>query len=274
MSRQKQRSLRCADRCTTTGAVRVSRYVRCATPANCWWDSARVSATVSHACSSCCVLKQPFADELPALAAVIAGLEARESIPQIEVAVGDDTAAMVLRHVEPLSATDRRALARYQARTPIRVLCQPEGYDSIVDLDGAPPRAAQLSHRRIRRGAFVPRGRFHSGERSHQLRISSSVRSTGSVSNTAIGCSTFSAVSATSRCRWRDAARTCSDWKGQTIWCGAVARMRSATASNGRVAFRNSRPIRAAARSDRESRVRRRSTKCCSIRHEPVPERC
>ena len=54
------------------------------------------------------MLKQPFADELPTLAAVIARLEARESIPQIEVAVGDDAAAMVLRHVEPLSAADRR----------------------------------------------------------------------------------------------------------------------------------------------------------------------
>jgi len=94
---------------------------------------------------SCCVLKQPFSDELPALADVIAGLEARESIPQIEVAVGDDAAAMVLRHVDPLSVADRRTLVRYQARTPIRVLCQPNGYDSIVDLTGAPPR--ELSYR-------------------------------------------------------------------------------------------------------------------------------
>jgi 23S rRNA (uracil1939-C5)-methyltransferase len=51
----------------------------------------------------------------------------------------------VLRHVEPLSAGDRRALAGYQARTPIRILCQPDGYDSIVDLDGVPPAA--LSYR-------------------------------------------------------------------------------------------------------------------------------
>jgi 23S rRNA (uracil1939-C5)-methyltransferase len=94
---------------------------------------------------SCCVLKQPFSDELPALAEVIAGLEARESIPQIEVAVGDDAAAMVLRHVHPLSAADHRALVRYQARTPIHVLCQPNGYDSIVDLAGAPP--PELSYR-------------------------------------------------------------------------------------------------------------------------------
>ncbi len=94
---------------------------------------------------SCCVLKQPFADELPALAGLIAGLDARESIPQIEVAVGDDAAALILRHVEPLSAGDRRALVEFQARTPIRVLCQPDSYSSIVDLDGAPPQL--LSYR-------------------------------------------------------------------------------------------------------------------------------
>ena len=95
--------------------------------------------------NTCRVMEQPFSDELPALAAVIAGMEARESIPQIEIAAGDDAAAMVLRHVEPLSVADRRALVRYQARTPIRVLCQPEGYVSIVDLDGGSP--SPLSYR-------------------------------------------------------------------------------------------------------------------------------
>jgi len=95
--------------------------------------------------NSCCVLTRPFSDELPALANLIGGLEARETIPQIEVAAGDDAAALIVRHVQPLSATDRRALVRYQQGTDIHVLCQPEGYDSIVDLDGAP--APLLSYR-------------------------------------------------------------------------------------------------------------------------------
>jgi 23S rRNA (uracil1939-C5)-methyltransferase len=94
---------------------------------------------------SCCVLTQPFSNELPALADLIAGLDARETIPQIEVASGDDAAALIIRHVEPLSAADRRAIEAYQRGTSIRVLSQPEGYDSIVDLTGAP--AALLSYR-------------------------------------------------------------------------------------------------------------------------------
>lgn len=94
---------------------------------------------------SCCVLTQPFSNELPALAELIAGLDARETIPQIEVASGDDAAALIIRHVEPLSTTDRRALEAYQRGTNIRVLCQPDGYDTIVDLAGAP--AALLSYR-------------------------------------------------------------------------------------------------------------------------------
>ncbi len=83
-------------------------------------------------------MTQPFSNELPALAAVIAELDARETIPQIEVAAGDDAAALIIRHVEPLGAADRCALQRYQRGTNIRVLCQPNGYDSIVDLAGAP----------------------------------------------------------------------------------------------------------------------------------------
>jgi 23S rRNA (uracil1939-C5)-methyltransferase len=95
---------------------------------------------------SCCVLAEPFSNELPSLAALIAGLDARESIPQIEVAVGDDDAALILRHVEALSAGDLRALAAYQRTTPATVLCQAGGYDTIVGLNGAP---ARLLHYRL-----------------------------------------------------------------------------------------------------------------------------
>ncbi len=94
---------------------------------------------------SCCVLAQPLSNELPALAALISKLDAREAIPQIEVAVGDTGAALILRHLEPLGEADRRALLAYQNGTHIAVLCQSEGYDSVVDLSGAP--AQSLSYR-------------------------------------------------------------------------------------------------------------------------------
>ncbi len=95
--------------------------------------------------TSCCVLAQPLSNELPALAELISHLDAKEAIPQVEVAVGDVSAALIIRHVEALSESDRRALVAYQRGTPIAVLCQSEGYDSIVDLNGAP--ASLLSYR-------------------------------------------------------------------------------------------------------------------------------
>ncbi len=95
--------------------------------------------------NSCCVLAPPFANEIRPLARLIGGLQARESIPQIEVAVGDDAAAMILRHVVVLSAADHAALVAFQGRTSIQVLLQSAGYDTIVDLAGAPARL--LSYR-------------------------------------------------------------------------------------------------------------------------------
>ncbi len=38
----------CGGRSTTTVGARGSPYVRCATPANCWWVFARVSAIASR----------------------------------------------------------------------------------------------------------------------------------------------------------------------------------------------------------------------------------
>ena len=207
---------------------------------------------------SCCVLKQPFSDELPALAAVIAGLEARESIPQIEVAVGDDAAAMVLRHVDPLSAADHRALVRYQARTPIRVLCQPDGYDSIVDLAGAPPQ--ELSYRIDPFGVSLS---FHAVD---------FIQVNGPINADLVSCAI--------------------DWLGIArgdrvldLFCGIgnftlplarrgatvlglegaedlVRRARANARRNGLerfAAFRNGRPLRATARFNGESRLRRRA---------------
>ena len=102
---------------------------------------------------SCSVLVEPFARELPALAALIGGLDAREAIPQIEIAAGDDATALVVRHLEPLTAADRRAIAAYQRRSPKRVLLQSGGYDSIVGLDGAP--APLLRYRLDRHGVAL-----------------------------------------------------------------------------------------------------------------------
>jgi 23S rRNA (uracil1939-C5)-methyltransferase len=87
---------------------------------------------------SCCVLVPELSNEISTLAKMIAALDARESIPQIEVAAGDSGAALILRHVKPLTDRDCRALAAFQRGTQTRVLCQSAGYDSVVDLQGNP----------------------------------------------------------------------------------------------------------------------------------------
>jgi 23S rRNA (uracil1939-C5)-methyltransferase len=88
---------------------------------------------------SCCVLVQPLSDEIAALAKMIGALDAREAIAQIEVAAGDSGAALILRHVQPLTARDRAALDVFQQSSRTRVLLQSAGYDSVVDLQGRAP---------------------------------------------------------------------------------------------------------------------------------------
>jgi len=102
---------------------------------------------------SCAVLALPLSNQLTKLAQLIAGLDAREGIPQLEVAAGDDGAAVIIRHVQPLTASDRAALTAFQRGSRLRLLCQSAGIDSIVDLDGSP--AAMLCYRLDRLGVTL-----------------------------------------------------------------------------------------------------------------------
>ena len=89
--------------------------------------------------AECHVLDPRIADQLPALSELIHGMEARQSIPQIEVACGDRACALVFRHLEPLSAGDREKLADYARGSGIAVMLQPAGPDSIVALEPDSP---------------------------------------------------------------------------------------------------------------------------------------
>ncbi len=94
--------------------------------------------------SGCEVLAQGLGARLPALAALVDSLEARTSIPQVEIAAGDDAAALVFRHLVPLSAVDRERLVAFGARQGLRIFVQPGGADSVRPLDGG---AAELHYR-------------------------------------------------------------------------------------------------------------------------------
>lgn len=85
----------------------------------------------------CRVLDPRVGFRLAELAELVHGLEARQSIPQIEVACGDDAAALVFRHLEALSAHDLERLAGFARGTGLAVLLQPAGPDSIHALEPA-----------------------------------------------------------------------------------------------------------------------------------------
>ncbi len=87
--------------------------------------------------NSCRVLDPRVADLLPDLRALIGGLQARESIPQIEVACGDETCALVFRTMETLSHSDTEALRQFARDHNVAILLQPKGPDSIYALEPA-----------------------------------------------------------------------------------------------------------------------------------------
>ena len=77
---------------------------------------------------------------IAALAELVDGLEARAAIPQIEFSAGDETIALVFRHLEPLGESDRAALVDFAKAQEVAVFLQPKGVDSVAPLWPEDPR--------------------------------------------------------------------------------------------------------------------------------------
>lgn len=86
----------------------------------------------------CEILAPPLDGLIAPLSALLSGLEARESIPQIEVAVADNTSVLVFRHLTDLTAGDRAALADFGRAHDLHIWLQPGGPASVAPLAGAP----------------------------------------------------------------------------------------------------------------------------------------
>jgi 23S rRNA (uracil1939-C5)-methyltransferase len=93
---------------------------------------------------SCEVLDQSISDLLPELRTVIAGLSCARRLPQVEVAVGDEDAALVFRHLEPLTEKDHTTLRAFGEQTGMQIHLQPKGLDSVRCL--WPENPAPLSY--------------------------------------------------------------------------------------------------------------------------------
>ncbi|MBX3645874.1 MAG: 23S rRNA (uracil(1939)-C(5))-methyltransferase RlmD [Rubrivivax sp.] len=90
----------------------------------------------------CPVLPSAVSAILPALRELIAGMQARDRLPQIELAAGDETTALVLRHLEPLGEGDLQRLRDFGQRHGVQWWLQPKGPDSAHRLDDGPDELA------------------------------------------------------------------------------------------------------------------------------------
>jgi len=86
----------------------------------------------------CEVLAEPVASLVGTLGELLTGLQRRESIPQIEVALSDGERVLVLRVLDALPDGDLAALREFERRHGLRLLLQPGGLDSIVPLSPGP----------------------------------------------------------------------------------------------------------------------------------------
>ena len=87
--------------------------------------------------ASCEVVPRSVSDLLVPLRELVAAMATRDRLPQIELAVGDETTALVLRHLEPLPAADLDRLRAFAAAHGVEWWLQPKGPDTAHRLDGA-----------------------------------------------------------------------------------------------------------------------------------------
>lgn len=91
---------------------------------------------------SCEVLPPHLSALLVPLRELIAAMDQRDRLPQIEVAVGDAVTALVLRHLEPLSEGDLARLRDFGAARGVQWWLQPRGPDSVHRLEEGGPELA------------------------------------------------------------------------------------------------------------------------------------
>lgn len=90
----------------------------------------------------CPVLPPHVSALLLPLRELVMSMQSRQTLPQIELAMGDAVTALVLRHLEPLCADDLQRLRDFGAAHGVQWWLQPKGPDSVRRLDDAGPELA------------------------------------------------------------------------------------------------------------------------------------
>jgi 23S rRNA (uracil1939-C5)-methyltransferase len=87
----------------------------------------------------CRVVPPHVSDLLMPLRELIGSMLQRERLPQVELAIGEDVTALVLRHLEPLAGEDLKRLRDFAQRHRVQWWLQPKGPDSVHLLDDGGP---------------------------------------------------------------------------------------------------------------------------------------
>ena len=82
----------------------------------------------------CVTLDSRISDLLPDLRDLVSGLTNNDRIPQIEVAAGDDSVAVIIRHLQPLEPGDEALLQQFSSEFSVGVYSQSGGLDTIRPL--------------------------------------------------------------------------------------------------------------------------------------------
>ncbi|VAW56254.1 23S rRNA (uracil(1939)-C(5))-methyltransferase [hydrothermal vent metagenome] len=100
---------------------------------------------------ACPVLHESVGLHITDLSNLMITLDAKQTIPQIEVAVDDTKTALVFRHLEDLSAHDKSALIAYAQQYDVQVMLQSGGPDTIASLwpENPPPLSYTLKEQDV-----------------------------------------------------------------------------------------------------------------------------
>ena len=82
----------------------------------------------------CEVLHPKIGERLSDLSELVFNLSIKDQIPQIEVAVGDDNAALIFRHLEELSEADLNLLREFGEKNELLIFLQSGGPKTVVRL--------------------------------------------------------------------------------------------------------------------------------------------
>jgi 23S rRNA (uracil1939-C5)-methyltransferase len=87
----------------------------------------------------CHVVPRHVSDLLLPLRELVGALAHRDRVPQIELAIGEDVTALVLRHLEPLGEADLQRLRDFARRHGVQWWLQPKGPETVHRLDDEGP---------------------------------------------------------------------------------------------------------------------------------------